>query len=62
MEPEAIINEKMAVLCPICGRKCGELCGNEVVQNFRIRCRGSRQMAEPHFFILNFPTKQKAGV
>lgn len=57
MELQAVISKDMEIRCPICGRKCGVLCGNEVVRNFRIRCKGSRQMAKPHFFILNFPTE-----
>lgn len=53
---EAIITPDNRVLCPICGAINGEIIGDEVVKNLRIRCRKSRRN-KVHSFILNLGGK-----
>ncbi len=49
---EAIVTPDGKLRCPVCGAINGELVGDEVVKNLRIRCRKSRRNKE-HSFILN---------
>lgn len=52
-EPQAII-ERGEIRCPVCGRKHGEITGNEEVKNFRMLCKGTRaNRNQKHYFILN---------
>lgn len=51
--PEALITRN-EIRCPICGKKHGELTGNEVIKGFKMFCRGKDQYAPKHFFIINF--------
>lgn len=49
---QAIIDKDGSIRCPICGRKNGELTGNETVKNFVVQCK--RKIAgKPHSFIIN---------
>lgn len=61
VDPRAIIckDKDMVIRCPVCGRKCGELAGNETIKNFRMYCSGrGRKAGGGHFFILNFPEEE----
>lgn len=49
---EAII-ENGRVLCPYCHKMNLKVDGSEVIQNLKIKCRGSRRNAI-HCFIVNF--------
>ena len=49
---EAII-ENGRVLCPYCYKMNLKVDGSEVIQNLKIKCRGSRRNAI-HHFIVNF--------
>lgn len=55
---ESIITQTGEIRCPVCGKLNAVLTGHEVVRNFKIRCRGSRQGRE-HFFIINTEGKEK---
>lgn len=58
-ERQAII-EHGEIRCPVCGRKCGEITGNEEVKNFRILCKGTRTNGnQKHYFILNVERGKK---
>lgn len=41
------------IRCPYCGKKHGELSGNETVIGYKILCKGNKFTGK-HYFILNF--------
>lgn len=49
---QAVITKGGDVRCPVCGKKAGELAGNEVVKNLKMMCRGGRRGFK-HYFVLN---------
>lgn len=55
---EAIVTPDNKIRCPICGKVNGMITGQEIVRNFRIRCKGSRRNHE-HFFMLNTESEEK---
>ena len=55
---EAIITYDNKIKCPYCLKTNGMVTGKEYVENFKIRCKGSRRGAE-HFFILNTGKKEE---
>lgn len=59
--PEAIITSDKTIRCPICGKKCGELTGNETIKNFKMFCRGRDKYLKNHFFIVNVDYDGKEG-
>ncbi|MDE7177070.1 MAG: hypothetical protein K2O59_04580 [Lachnospiraceae bacterium] len=55
---EAIIAPDKKIKCPICGKTNGIVTGQEIVRNYKIRCRGSRRGLE-HYFVLNTEMEEK---
>lgn len=55
---QAIITEDKKILCPYCHKINGELTGNEMVRNLRLRCRGSNGRLQ-HYFLLNVEREVK---
>ena len=53
---EAIIEEDGAIKCPICGKKTGELTGNEVVKNFVVQCPRKIE-GKAHRFVINLQSE-----
>ena len=53
---EAIIEEDGAIKCPICGKKTGELTGNEVVKNFIVQCP-RKFKGKAHRFVINLQSE-----
>lgn len=49
--PQAMIAGK-DIRCPICGRKWGEISGNEEIKNFHVRC-ARKNHGLVHSFIVN---------
>lgn len=56
--PEALI-DRNEIRCPVCGKKHGELSGNEVILGFKMYCRGRDQYSRNHFFIVNYDGKKE---
>ena len=56
--PEALI-ERNEIRCPICGRKHGELSGNEIILGFKMFCRGKDRYDNRHFFLVNYNGKKE---
>ncbi len=50
---KAVISKDKKIRCPYCGKLNGQLTGNEVIRNFKMRCRGSNGRME-HFFVLDY--------
>lgn len=55
---QAIITEDKKIICPYCHKLNGQLTGNEIIRNFKMRCRGSNGRTE-HFFKLNVEMEDK---
>lgn len=49
--PQAMIVGK-DIRCPVCGRKWGEISGNEEIKNFHVRC-ARKNHGLVHSFIVN---------
>lgn len=58
---QAIITEDGKYRCPVCNKLNGELTGNEVVKNLKIRCRGSNGRLS-HYFVLNVEREVESNV
>lgn len=50
-ELKTAIIEDGAVRCPVCGAVNGRVSGNEIVINYKIRCRKSKKNND-HYFLL----------
>lgn len=50
---KAVISKDGEIRCPYCNKLNGRLTGNEVIRNFKMRCRGSSGRIE-HFFALDY--------
>lgn len=58
--PEALI-VKGEIRCPICGRKHGELTGDEIILGFKMFCRGKDRYDNRHFFLINYNGRRDEG-
>lgn len=56
---EAIITSDKIIRCPICGKKHGELSGNEIILGFKMFCRGKDRYDNRHFFLVNYNGKKE---
>lgn len=55
---EAIITPDKKIKCPICGKTCGMITGQETIRNYKVKCRGSRREWQ-HYFVINVEKEEK---